>query len=397
VLACAKHFLGDGGTQGGVDQGDTRIDEAALRKIHLPGYGRRDQGRRPHHHGFLQQLERQEDARQPRPAHRRAEKGTSASPAFWFPDWAAIDPLSDDYKSAIETSINAGLDMVMIPNGPGQKNSYMDFIRLLKGLVADGRVPQERIDDAVRRILRVKTRTRLFDHPFSDPDLTAKVGCDEHRQVARECVRQSLVLLKNENHALPLAKKAKRLVVTGKAADDLGMQCGGWTIDWQGRARQGHAGRHDDPGRAPSGGRRRGRLFLPGRVGGRRRRRRGRGGRRGALRRDEGRPQGPEPVEGGHGPGEKGEGGRRPRRHGPAVRPAADPRADAGGQRRVRGGVAAGDGGTGRGRRCCWAISSRPASCRTPGRRTMDQVPCNVGEPITGDPLFAYDFGLTYG
>ena len=78
----------------------------------------------------------------------------------------------------------------------------------------------------------------LFDHPTTDPKLTAAIGSVEHRQVARECVQQSLVLLKNTNHALPLSKTAKRIVVAGKAADDLGIQCGGWTISWQGNPGQ---------------------------------------------------------------------------------------------------------------------------------------------------------------
>ena len=87
----------------------------------------------------------------------------------------------------------------------------------------------------MRRILLVKAKMKLADHPFSDPALTAAVGSAEHRQVARECVRKSLVLLKNEKHALPLSKQIKRLVVAGPAANDLGIQCGGWTIAWQGK------------------------------------------------------------------------------------------------------------------------------------------------------------------
>ena len=153
---------------------------------------------------------------------------------FIVSDWAAIDQLSLNYKTAITTSINAGLDMVMIPNRPGQANNYVEFITLLKELVHEGKVPQSRIDDAVRRILLVKIRMRLFDHPFSDPALTSAVGSAEHRQVARQCVQKSLVLLKNEKHALPLSKHARRLVLAGQAGDDLGIQCGGWTITWQG-------------------------------------------------------------------------------------------------------------------------------------------------------------------
>src|SRR6185503_19312436 len=130
---------------------------------------------------------------------------------FLVSDWAAIDQLSPDYKKDVETSINAGLDMVMIPAGPGEKNNYVEFINDLKELVADGKVSQARIDDAVRRILRVKFQMGLFENPWTDPALTAAIGSPEHRQVARACVRESLVLLKNSNHALPLAKNIKHL------------------------------------------------------------------------------------------------------------------------------------------------------------------------------------------
>ncbi|MGA2066954.1 MAG: glycoside hydrolase family 3 N-terminal domain-containing protein [Thermoguttaceae bacterium] len=234
VLACAKHFLGDGGTTGGKDQGNTECDEATLRRIHLPGYAAAVRagagsimvsysswnGKKMHGNKYLLT---------------DVLKGELGFQGFLVSDWAAIDQLSDNYKQDIEQSINAGLDMIMVPNGPGQKNNYRDFIRLLKELVAEKRVPQSRIDDAVRRILLAKLRIGLFEKPLSDPALLASVGSVGHRRIARECVRQSLVLLKNENHALPLAKHVKRLVVAGRGADDMGIQCGGWTIDWQGK------------------------------------------------------------------------------------------------------------------------------------------------------------------
>ena len=150
-------------------------------------------------------------------------------------DWAAIDQLSPNFKNDIETSINAGLDMIMIPNAPPKPNNYVEFIKDLKELVAEGKVPQSRIDDAVRRILKVKFQTRLFDQPMTDSKYTDQVGSAEHRAVARDCVRQSLVLLKNDNHALPLKKDIKHLHVVGKGADDIGIQCGGWTVEWQGK------------------------------------------------------------------------------------------------------------------------------------------------------------------
>ena len=130
---------------------------------------------------------------------------------FLISDWGGIDQLGGDYKDCIEKSVNAGMDMFMIPNGPGQGHGYVEFIKLLKDLVKEDEVSQDRIDDAVRRILRIKMKTRLFDQPMSDPKLTAEVGSAEHRKAARECVQQSLVLLKNENKALPLSKKAKHL------------------------------------------------------------------------------------------------------------------------------------------------------------------------------------------
>jgi len=234
VLACAKHFLGDGGTHNGIDQGDTECDEATLRKIHLPGYaaavkagvgsvmvsysswnGKKMHGNR---HLITDVL-----------------KGELGFDGIVISDWAAIDQISPDYKYDIETSINAGLDMVMLPFGPGEKNNYADFARLLKELVVEKRVAPERIDDATSRILKIKFRLGLFDEPFVDRRLIASVGSAEHRAVARQCVQKSLVLLKNSQSALPLPKKMTRLVVAGKAADDLGIQCGGWTIDWQGR------------------------------------------------------------------------------------------------------------------------------------------------------------------
>jgi beta-glucosidase len=237
VLACAKHFIGDGGTTNGVDQGNTVCDEPTLRKLYLPPYRAAVKagvgsimvsysswnGQKMHGNQYLLT---------------GVLKGELGFRGFLVSDWAAIDQISPDYKHDIEQSINAGLDMIMIPNGPGRANNYVEFIEDLKLLVAEGKVPLSRIDDAVRRILRIKFQLRLFENTATDPKLTAAIGSPEHRAVARECVRESLVLLKNENHVLPLSKKIRRLAVVGKAADDLGMQCGGWTIDWQGRTGQ---------------------------------------------------------------------------------------------------------------------------------------------------------------
>lgn len=233
LLACTKHFAGDGGTQDGIDQGDTVGDEAGLRKLHLAPYVDAIQagtksimvsysswnGQKLHGHKRLLT---------------DVLKGELGFKGFLVSDWAAIDQLPGDYKSDIETSINAGLDMIMIPNGAGQKNNYHEFITFLTELVDEGKVPPVRIDDAVRRILTVKFEMGLFAHPFAAPELAKAFGSKAHREVARECVRESLVVLKNEKQTLPLAKQIKHIVVAGKAAADLGIQCGGWTIDWQG-------------------------------------------------------------------------------------------------------------------------------------------------------------------
>jgi beta-glucosidase len=235
VLACAKHFAGDGGTRGGQDQGDTIVDEATLRKIHLAPYPIAIKngvgsvmvsfsswnGSKMHGNKYL---------------ITDVLKKELGFNGLVVSDWAGIDQLSRDYKTSIETAVNAGLDMAMVPNGPGQRNNYNDYISNLIALVNEGRVPMSRIDDAVRRILRVKFEIGAFDQKPVDPALTAAIGSPAHRAVARECVRQSLVLLKNDRAVLPLSKNLKHVLVVGKAADDLGVQCGGWTISWQGES-----------------------------------------------------------------------------------------------------------------------------------------------------------------
>ena len=234
ILACAKHFLGDGGTTGGVDQGDTRVVEPELRQLFLAPYLPAIRagvatimvsysswnGNKLHGHKYLltDVLKRELGFR-----------------GFLVSDWAAIDQLPGNFKSAIETSINAGLDMVMLPNGAnGKPNTYVEFITDLKDLVQSGRVPVARIDDAVERILRIKLESGLFERPFADRSLLPEVGSAAHRELARRAVHESLVLLKNDRQLLPLAKTARHLVLAGNGADDLGRQCGGWTISWQG-------------------------------------------------------------------------------------------------------------------------------------------------------------------
>ncbi len=233
VLASVKHFMADGGTTNGIDQGNTECDEATLRKIHMPGYVAAIKagalnimvsynswnGVKMHGNKYLMT---------------DVLKNELGFRGFLVSDWAAIDQLDKDYKTTIEKSINAGLDMVMIPNGPGAKNNYAEFITFLAELVKEQKVPMSRIDDAVRRILLVKFEMDLFKNMYTDKKLTAEVGSKAHRLVAREAVRQSLVLLKNDAKTLPLSKKAPSIHVAGRGADNIGMQCGGWTIAWQG-------------------------------------------------------------------------------------------------------------------------------------------------------------------
>jgi beta-glucosidase len=150
---------------------------------------------------------------------------------FVVSDWEGIDQIPGDYMSDIIVAINAGIDMIMVP-GSGEK--YEDFIRLTMEAVAEGSIPANRIDDAVTRILRIKFQLGLFENPFADKSLLEHVGSEEHRAIARDAVRQSLVLLKNDQNVLPLSKTLKKIHVGGRSANDLGNQCGGWTISWQG-------------------------------------------------------------------------------------------------------------------------------------------------------------------
>ena len=240
VLACAKHYVGDGGTAYGsstigphlLDQGDTRLDEKTLREIHMQGYLtaiRAGVGSIMPSYTSWNGLKMSANKR----LLTEVLKDELGFEGFLISDYGAIDALPGDYKHKIAMSINAGMDMVMVPE------RYEEFIANLKEAAQDGTVPMARIDDAVRRILRVKFAMGLMDKNHSllaDRSLWKQFGSAEHRAVARDAVRQSLVLLKNEHGTLPLSKTAKRIHVGGKSADDLGNQCGGWTITWQGRS-----------------------------------------------------------------------------------------------------------------------------------------------------------------
>ncbi|HEX5733197.1 MAG TPA: glycoside hydrolase family 3 N-terminal domain-containing protein [Blastocatellia bacterium] len=246
VLGCAKHFAGDGGTAYGtgipkqpnsterwpLDRGDTRLSEKELKEIHMQGYVtaiKAGVGSIMPSYNSWNGVKASGSKR----LLTEILKDEMGFEGFLISDYDAIDELPGDYRSDIEQSINAGMDMVMVPQ------KYREFFDTLVALVKEGRVPMSRIDDAVRRILRVKFAMGLMDkqrNHLADRSLHKSFGSAEHRQVARESVRQSVVLLKNEKRALPIRKSLARIHVAGKSADNIGNQCGGWTVAWQGQS-----------------------------------------------------------------------------------------------------------------------------------------------------------------
>jgi beta-glucosidase len=236
VLATAKHFVGDGGTSWGsattnnykIDQGVTDVDEATLRSIHLPPYQAAiDAGVQC----IMVSFSSWGGARMSAQRYLVTEvlKGELGFKGFVVSDWGSIDMVNPDYYQAVVAAINAGIDMNMVPY------NYQLFIETLKSAVENGDVSLERIDDAVYRILTVKFELGLFEHPFLQNNGMAVIGSNTHRALAREAVAKSLVLLKNDRKTLPLSKDTSLILVAGQAAVDIGIQSGGWTIDWQGR------------------------------------------------------------------------------------------------------------------------------------------------------------------
>ncbi|TKY47133.1 Beta-glucosidase BoGH3B [Spatholobus suberectus] len=235
VIACAKHFVGDGGTNKGVNEGSTILSYEDLERIHMAPYldcisqgvstimasYSSWNGRKLHADHFLLT---------------EILKDKLGFKGFVISDWEGLDrlcqPHGSDYRYCISSAVNAGIDMVMVAF------RFELFIEELTSLVESGEVPISRIDDAVERILRVKFAAGLFEFPLSDRSLLDIVGCKPHRDLAREAVQKSLVLLKNGKNLskpfLPLNKNAKRILVAGTHADDLGYQCGGWTKTWYG-------------------------------------------------------------------------------------------------------------------------------------------------------------------
>jgi len=229
VLATAKHWVGDGGTTNGIDQGNTQISEAELRAIHIPPYAAAIQhnissimpsysswnGTKLHASDYLMN-----DVL-------RQEMGFAG---FIISDWAAIDQIPGDYNSDVRTAVNAGVDMVMVPN------EYQQFISTLTAEVNAGNVSMARIDEAVSRILTAKFELGLFEQPYSDRTLIGDIGSQAHRDDVRQAVRESLVLLKNSTNILSLAANTGELLVADAHANNIGLQSGGWTISCQGNS-----------------------------------------------------------------------------------------------------------------------------------------------------------------
>jgi beta-glucosidase len=230
ILATAKHFIGDGGTNHGIDRGNNKSSEQDLLAIHAQGYisalqaGVQTvmasynswQGAKLHgqHHLLTDVLK-----------NRMGFDGLVVS------DWDGVDEVQGCAKDRCAQAINAGIDMIMVPE------QWKAFFQNTVSQVRAGDIPMARIDDAVTRILRVKLRAGLFEkgRPSSRPlaNQVAQIGAPEHRAVAREAVRKSVVLLKNDKCLVPLSPKTK-VLVAGDGANDIGKQSGGWSISWQG-------------------------------------------------------------------------------------------------------------------------------------------------------------------
>jgi beta-glucosidase len=233
VLGCAKHFAGDGATDGGKNAGNvTSLDEAAFRRLAIEPY-------RPAIEAgvgsIMVSYSSYQGTKMSASKYWLTDvlKGELGFQGFLVSDWDAVQKLSGTWNEQVKTAINAGLDMVMLSHGTGAKTAA-SLASTMSALVGSGEIPVDRIKDAVRRILTVKCEMGLLDgDTIIDPALTASIGSAEHRAVARDLVRQSLVLLKNDG-TLPLSKTLARIHVTGSGANSLSKQCGGWTLGWQG-------------------------------------------------------------------------------------------------------------------------------------------------------------------
>ncbi|WP_254715458.1 glycoside hydrolase family 3 protein [Actinomadura sp. NAK00032] len=230
VLATAKHYVGDGGTEGGDDRGDVRLPEKELRAVHLPPFQaavKRGVGSVMISYSSWNGLKMHQN----KYLITDVLKGELGFGGFVVSDYNGIDEIDGKpgfTKDEVAAAINAGIDMVMVPT------EWRRFIDYLRDEVKNGDVPMERIDDANRRILTKKFELGLFEQPMADRSYLKTVGSAAHRALARRAVAESQVLLKNDDDVLPLDDDDK-VFVAGRSADDIGMQSGGWTITWQGK------------------------------------------------------------------------------------------------------------------------------------------------------------------
>ncbi|WP_294266809.1 glycoside hydrolase family 3 protein [uncultured Sphingomonas sp.] len=225
VAASAKHFLGDGGTKDGIDQGNDEIDEKTLIGIHSAGYP-------PAIDAGTMTVMASYSSWQGKKMHGNKSlltdvlKGRMGFAGFVVGDWNGHGQIPGCTKEDCAATFNAGLDMAMAPDS--WKGLFDNTVRQARS----GVIPMARIDDAVRRILRVKFKLGLFDAARPYENRAGVIGSAAHRAIAREAVRKSLILLKNDG-VLPL-KASARILVAGSHADDVGLQAGGWTLSWQG-------------------------------------------------------------------------------------------------------------------------------------------------------------------
>ena len=235
VAATAKHFVGDGGTTWGsstapgysIDQGVTDVDEATLRAIHLAPYRAAiSSGVRIVMASFSSTTAGKVHG--DRHLLTDVLKGELGFSGFVVSDWGGVDQVTADYPTAVAQSIMAGIDMVMVPYDAGK------FQAALKQGLASAAITQERIDDAVLRILQVKFEMGLFERPMPPAARADVVGSSADRDLARTAVAGSAVLLKTSPGVLPIAPATASILLSGAAANDIGRQSGGWTMTWQG-------------------------------------------------------------------------------------------------------------------------------------------------------------------
>ena len=222
VMATAKHFIGDGATDFGIEGGNTSLSSKEIKERLLVPYRtavKENIGAVMASFNTLSGISMH--------AHKAlitdTLKGEMNFDGIVVSDWKGYSRFGEN------DIINAGVDMVMAVDG-----DLVGFQNGVKRGLETGTIALTRIDDAVRRILRQKFRLGLFENPFPDPALVSSIGVKEHRDIARQAVRESLVLLKNKNEILPLSKDTNKIVVVGEHANSGGLQSGGWTLNWQG-------------------------------------------------------------------------------------------------------------------------------------------------------------------